>query len=198
MPRKKTPKICIYRDMLGVCRETDGFAYSGEACHFTVEHQGECLGVAYSELYTKTPAPVNPLDLFMSKDQPPPPPIAKHEAPQELSEGLYDFEKRMTEELRSMGIRVVVEKRDGKDLLLPKPKRPCGYCGSSEWWWREPVTLYGKYSPGDWVCVMCHPSPDNETNTKTIGEDDIAGKINVSDVTKLPGVIVKVPMPEDF
>lgn len=41
----------------------------------------------------------------------------------------------------------------------PKPTRSCNNCGAMAWWWREPRVILGSYSPGGWLCGICHPDP---------------------------------------
>ncbi len=45
---------------------------------------------------------------------------------------------------------------------LPKPKeppptKPCHVCGNTIFWWQP----YGYWSHGQWLCVKCHPQPEN-------------------------------------
>ena len=43
-----------------------------------------------------------------------------------------------------------------------RPRKPCGTCGSMEWWWREPRMIFESYSRGEWLCGRCHPNPNKE------------------------------------
>ncbi len=54
-----------------------------------------------------------------------------------------------------------------KDKQTPvMPRRPagaCPACRSTAWWYREPRMLFGViYSPGEWLCGVCHPDPNKE------------------------------------
>jgi len=39
------------------------------------------------------------------------------------------------------------------------PDRPCGNCGSEEWWLPGQENYLGKPS---WICSVCHPEPKDK------------------------------------
>ncbi len=45
-----------------------------------------------------------------------------------------------------------------KDKVPDKPNRPCGRCGSEDWWLRE-NSIWGE---PEWLCGGCHPNPGKE------------------------------------
>ena len=48
-----------------------------------------------------------------------------------------------------------------KEQVKPCPQGPC-WCGSTDWWYREPRMILGQFSPGGWLCAREHPNPNQE------------------------------------
>ena len=201
MPKKKQPKICRFRDpILSIC---SGEYFKGDVCHYPTEPE-KCLGVEYmgeapKQVYTKTPEPIRPLDIFMPKDAPPVlhKPVTKPVDDYDpLTEGLQDFNKRITDELHGMGIKATEydPKTEPQPEQIPNPPRlPCNMCDGVKYWWRKSSYIFGKLSPGEWLCAQCHPPIDAPQPELVIYQD-----LNTKQLVTVRPPEKKIIVPEDF